>query len=59
LEPWGRGLTDAFALTIRVGAFAHACAWSRQRDALPQEARPGFDRWFRVVLRRAVARTLG
>jgi hypothetical protein len=57
LEPWGNGLTAAFELAIRVGAFAHAVAWLRQRDALPEEARPDFDRWFRVILRRAVART--
>jgi hypothetical protein len=59
LQPWGRGLEDAFALAIRVGAFAHAVAWLRQRDALPDEARPGFDRWFRVILQRAAARTHG
>ena len=59
LEPWGRGLTGAFALAVRVGAFAHAIAWVRQRDALSQEDRPEFDRAFRVVLRRAAARTLG
>lgn len=59
LEPWGRGLEDAFELAIRVGAFAHAVAWLRQRDALPDEARPGFDRWFRVILQRAAARTHG
>jgi hypothetical protein len=57
LEPWGRGLTATFALAIRVGAFAHPVAWARQRDALPEEARPDFDRWFAVVLRRALART--
>jgi hypothetical protein len=28
------------------------------RDALPEEARPEFDKWFPVVLWRAVARTL-
>jgi hypothetical protein len=57
LEPWGDGLTVAFERAIRVGAFAHAITWMRQRDALPEEARPDFDRWFRVVLQRAVART--
>jgi hypothetical protein len=57
LEPWGGGLAGTFALAIRVGAFAHAIAWARQRDYLPQAARPEFDRWFQVVLRRAVART--
>jgi len=58
LEPWGRGLEDAFTLAVRVGAFAHAIAWARQRDALPSSDRPEFDRWFVVVLRRALARTL-
>jgi hypothetical protein len=57
LEPWGRGLATAFDLAIRVGTFAHAIAWTRQRDALP-EARADFDSEFQVVLRRAVARTL-
>jgi hypothetical protein len=57
LEPWGPGRVGAFALAIRVGTFAHAIAWARQRDALP-EARADFDREFQVVLRRAVARTL-
>jgi len=55
LEPWGRGLAGSFALAIRLGAFAHTCAWARQRDHLPQEARREFDSWFPIVLRRAVA----
>lgn len=55
LEPWGRGLEVTFALALRVGSFAHAFAWARQRDHLPPAERPGFDRWYRVVLRRAVA----
>ena len=59
LEPWGSDLGDAFALGIRVGAFAHAFAWIRQRDALPEQARPEFDRAFRIILRRAIARTFG
>jgi Phosphotransferase enzyme family len=58
LEPWGGGLAGAFALAIRVGAFAHTIAWARQRDYLPQAARPEFDKAFAIVLRRAVARTL-
>jgi hypothetical protein len=58
LEPWGRGLAHAFALAIRVGAFAHAFAWARQRNALPAEACAEFDQVFAIVLRRAVARTL-
>jgi Phosphotransferase enzyme family len=56
LEPWGRGLVDVFELATRVGAFAHAIAWARQRDALPGEERPEFDRWFRLVLQRAIGR---
>jgi len=58
LEPWGRGLAGTFALAIRVGAFAHAFAWARQRDHLTEEERLDFDRWFPVVLRRSLARTL-
>lgn len=58
LEPWGQGLAGTFALAMRVGAFAHVIAWARQRDALPDEARAEFDTGFRIVLRRAVARTL-
>lgn len=57
LEPWGAGLVDAFALAMRVGTFAHAIAWVRQRDYMPEEARPEFDQWFPVELRRAIART--
>jgi len=53
LEPWGRGLTDAFALATRVGAFAHAVAWARQRDAFA--GLWNFDPGFAVVLRRALA----
>jgi hypothetical protein len=58
LEPWGRGLLGAFALAIRVGTFAHSIAWARQRDHLLEEAHAEFDRWFTLVLRRALARTL-
>ena len=57
LEPWGRGLVAACALAIRVGAFAHAIAWMRQRKMMPEQDRPDFDRWFAVVLRRALAQT--
>jgi hypothetical protein len=59
LEPWGGGLAGGFALALRVGAFAHNFAWVRQRDHLPEAARPEFDREFRVVLRRALALTNG
>jgi hypothetical protein len=55
LEPWGRGLVDTFALALRVGAFAHAIAWARQRVNLPHEARPDFDRGYSDMLRRALA----
>ena len=58
LEPWGQDLASVFALAIRVGAFAHAFAWARQRDHLPAQARPDFDRWFPIVLRRAIAEML-
>jgi aminoglycoside phosphotransferase (APT) family kinase protein len=56
LEPWGPGLASTFALANRVGTFAHAFAWVRQRDALPGEVPAAFDREFQTVLRRAVAR---
>ena len=58
LEPWGEGHEDAFALALRVAAFAHATAWTRQRDHLPEEEVPEFDRYFPEVLRRALARTV-
>ena len=58
LEAWGSGLDEAFALALRVGAFAHAVAWLRQREALPEQARPKFDEGFAIVLRRAAARTV-
>jgi len=54
LEPWGKGLEGVFELALEVGAFAHAIAWTRQRDHLPEEARPNFDEVFAVVLRRAI-----
>ena len=58
LEPWGRGFEATFALAFRVGTFAHGIAWIRQRDHLPEDARRDFDRWFPIVLRRAVAQTI-
>jgi hypothetical protein len=58
LKPWGRGLVEAFALAIRVGTFTHTFAWARQRDHLTKQELPEFDKWFPVVLRRAVAQTL-
>jgi hypothetical protein len=56
LEPWGPGHEDAFELAQRVGIFAHAVAWTRQRDRLPEYARPRFDGAFAIILRRALAR---
>lgn len=58
LEPWGSGLKDAFALALRTGVFAHAIAWLRQRDALPEQARAAFDQVFSIVLRRAISQTV-
>jgi hypothetical protein len=55
LEPWGPGLRDTFTLAMRVGAIAHAVAWLRQRDALPQEAQAEFNQEFSIVLRRALS----
>jgi hypothetical protein len=55
LEPWGSGLEKNFEIAIRVGWFALAIARIRQRDALPPEARPKFNREFAIILRRAVA----
>ena len=57
LEPWGgRRYIDAFELSLRAGAFAHALAWIRQRDALPTPAQAKFDIAFAIILRRAIAR---
>jgi len=50
-------LEKTFEIAIRVGWFAHAIAWTRQRDALQPDARPNFDRAFAIVLRRAIAQT--
>jgi len=57
LEPWGRGLVDAFELAHGVGHVAHAIAWARQRDFLPAAERPTFDRGFALVLRRTLRAT--
>jgi hypothetical protein len=50
-------LQETFEIAIRVGSFAHAIAWTRQRAALPRAARPDFDREFAIILRRALAQT--
>ena len=57
LEPWGSGLETTFALALRVGTFAYAIAWVRQRDQLTDASRRAFDKHFPGVLRRALART--
>ena len=57
LEPWGTGLEETFEIAMRIGWFAHAIAWTRQRAALSLEARPDFDRAFAIILQRAVALT--
>ena len=59
LEPWGSGLGNVFSLAIRVGLFAHAFAWARQRDHLPPQEHADRDLWFGVVLRRAIAQIPG
>ncbi len=59
LEAWGNGHEETFALAMRVGKFAHAFAWARQRDALPPEEHPRFDEWYQVVIRRALTKTGG
>lgn len=57
LEPWGDGLVEAFDLSQRVGSFAHAFGWASLRRQLPAQERTAYDRPFRIVLRRALART--
>jgi hypothetical protein len=53
LEPWGHGHGATFDLAMRVGIFAHAIAWNRQRRALPPSWRPEFDEDYRDILGRA------
>lgn len=57
LEPWGSGLEETFDLAVRIGWFAHAIAWTRQRDALAPAARPDFDRGFAIILKQALSST--
>ena len=55
LEPWGgRSYVEVFDLANRVGRFAHAIAWIRQRDGLNASERVGFDEEYARVLARAV-----
>jgi hypothetical protein len=56
LEPWGPGLGEAMDLALRVGIFAHAVAWLRQRDHLEPEERQNFDAGYTVILHRALLR---
>ena len=56
LEPWGSGLRDTFDLALRVGIFAHAVAWLRQRDHLSANDRVAFDADYPVILNRALER---
>lgn len=56
LEPWGLGLVPTFDRAMRVAAFAHAIAWIRHRDPLRGKEKAAFDKDYRVVLRRALAR---
>jgi hypothetical protein len=59
LEPWGSDLTGTFDLAVRVGMFARAIAYVRQRAALRREQRAQFDTDFSTVLRRALAQPTG
>jgi len=54
LEPWGAGLSRAFSLGVRTGAFAHCIAWMRQQDALEGARRRQFDEVYAIILRRAI-----
>jgi hypothetical protein len=55
LEPWGNDQDELFDLALRIGRFAHAIAWARQREFLLPQERTAFDDWFAHVLRRALA----
>lgn len=56
LEPWGPGLRNVLDLALRVGIFAHAVAWHRQRDHLGAADRKKFDVDYPVILNRAIQR---
>ena len=55
LEPWGSGLEEVFTLAMRVGVFAHAIAWARQRDHLEASEHPDFDADYPTILGMALA----
>ena len=57
LEPWGGDRRETFAIAMLVGSVAHAIAWRRQRDHLPEQDQAEFDEGFSIVLRRALMRT--
>jgi hypothetical protein len=57
LEPWGNDEAGLFDLALRIGRFANAIAWARQREFLLPPERSAFDDWFAHVLRRALAVT--
>jgi hypothetical protein len=57
LEAWGSDQVETFELAQRIGTIAYAFGEIRHRDAMPEEFRPEFDRWFPATLRRAVAQT--
>jgi hypothetical protein len=58
LEPWGQGLADALSVALRLGVFARAIAYMRQRAVLGPRARRLFDTDFSIVLRRAISQIL-
>jgi hypothetical protein len=51
LEPWRADLAGAFPLALKLGSFAHAFGWLRQRETLTPAQRSDFDTYFAVVLR--------
>jgi hypothetical protein len=59
LEPWGRDARGVFEVAHVVGGFAHAIAWLRQRENLPDPDRPAFDEGFSTILRIALSHMTG
>ena len=58
LEPWGQDRRALFEVAHVAGGFAHAIAWLRQRENLPDADRPAFDEGFSTILRLAMSRGL-
>jgi hypothetical protein len=54
LEPWGAGLTDAFAIAVRIGACTHALVELRERELVAPAEWRRFDDEMRVWLQRAL-----